>query len=336
MKKISVILLFILVALTACGVKKIAKGPADIIYVLASDEVRDVVQTAVDSTFSYGIRTPEFQRYFQTDWRPLDELNEYIYFPHTIVIADLNVNNTATQFVKGLLSAERLESIKEDTVAMFALPDTWQSIQMLTLIVGYDMQKLADFILERQGWLYSKYDQKYIERQSKYLFNQYEQKDLARKLWHKYHWTMRMPSDYMIIKEYPNRNFVWLGRALPYRWISVSWADGIKTEWLTANGLFDKRQEIGTLYQQIQTEKRFLGYKFMKLGIWDALRMYGLWYHEEKAQGGPFVTYAFYDEQSDRTFVIDMMVYAPGEKVTNYLRHLEIMTRTFQTVEEDQ
>lgn len=335
MKKIPVILLLIVVILSGCGARRMAKGPADVVYVLASDTVREKIQTAIDTTFSFGIRTPEFQHYYMTSWQPLERLREFLYYPHTIVVADMNTNDVASQLVKGLLSAERLVSIQQDTVALFALPDTWQDVQMLIIAAGYDMDKLADFILERQGWLYSKIDQKYLERQARFLFNQYEQKDLARKLANKYGWTMRIPSDYQIIHEYPNRNFVWLGRALPYRWISVSWGQGIKTEWLTANGLFLKREAIGRLYGRIKTEKRFLGHKFVELGEWDALRMWGLWYHADKPQGGPFMTYAFYDQKSDRTYVIDMLVYSPGEKTVNYLRQMEIMTRTFRIPDEE-
>ena len=335
MKKILIILLMVLVVLSGCGTKRFAKGPSDVVYILASKEVKESLQTAIDTTFSFGIRTPEFQRYFSTDWRPLNEMSEYIYFPCTIIIADLNKNDAASHFVKGLLSEERLESIKKDTVAMFALPDTWRRLQMLVMVAGYDMEKLSSFVMERQGWLFNKFNQQYIERQSKYIFNQYEQKDLEKKLWEDYNWTLRIPSDYVVLREYPNRNFIWLGRALPYRWISISWAGGIKTEWLTANGLFNKREKIGKLYQEIRTEERFLGHKFVKLGDRDALRMYGLWYHEDKARGGPFVTYAFYDEHSNRTFVVDMMVFAPGEKSINYIRQMEIMTQTFRTTEQD-
>jgi len=334
-KKVLTIFLISLIALVSCETKRVAKGPTDVIYVLASDEVKNVLQPAIDTTFSFGIRTPQFQRYFYTEWHSFDELSEYIYYPNTIVIADLNRNDAATQFIKGMLNNERYESIKQDTVAMFALEDYWRRIQMFVAVAGYDMDKLSAYILERQGWLYGKFNNKYKERQLKYIYNKYEQRNLAEKLWEKYHWSFRVPSDYFILHEYPMRNFVWLGRGLPYRWMSVSWAAGIKTEWLTANGLFNKRNEIGKIYRNIRTEEKFLGHKFVKFGQWNALRMYGLWYNEEKPQGGPFVSYAFYDEASDRTYVIDLMAFCPGEKYTNYIRQLELIAETFRTTEQE-
>ena len=333
MIKISTISLLFLLAANSCAIRHDAKGPSDVIYVLTSDEVKSKVQVAIDTTFSYGIRTPEFERYFYTDWRPLNLLSEYIKFPNTIVVADLNRQDAATNFIQSLLTDERRDLIKQDTVAMFALEDYWRNKQMLVLIAGYDLDKLSAYILERKAWLYSKFNKKYNERQFQYLYSRLEQKNLSEKLWKVYRWTMRIPSDYLIIREDPAHNFVWLGRGQPYRWISVCWGDGIQTEWLTPNGLYKKREEIGTLYRQIKTEKRFLGYQYEKLAEWDALRMYGLWYHEEQAQGGPFVTYAFYDKVSDRSFVIDMLVFYPGRKNTDYIRFLELMARTFRTTE---
>jgi hypothetical protein len=332
MKRSSIISLVFLLAVCNCATRHDAKGPSDVIYVLASDEVRSKVQVAIDTTFSYGIRTPEFERYFYTDWRPLNLLAEYIKFPNTIIVADMNHEDAATSFIRSLLTAERQNLIKQDTVAMFALEDYWCNKQMLILIAGYDLDQLSAYIMERQAWIYSKFDKKYIERQSRFLYNRLEQKKVADQLLNNYHWTMRVPSDYLILSEDPAYNFVWLGRGQPYCWISVSWADGIQTEWLTPNGLFKKREIIGTLYRQIKTEKRFLGYHYEKLAGWDALRMYGLWYNEGQAQGGPFVTYAFYDKVSDRSFVIDMMVYYPGRKNTPYIRYLEIMAHTFRTI----
>lgn len=332
MKKYPIILLILGVVFSACGSKRVAKGPSDIVYVIASDAAKEKVRLAIDTTFSFGIRTPQFEHYYMTSWQSFEQLHECLHFPHTILVVDMNVNDAASQMAKGLLNGERLQQIEQDTVAIFALPNVWQDIQVLIIAAGYDMDKLADYIVQRKGWIYSKVDQKYVERQSKFLFNQYEQKDLERKLGKRYGWTMRIPSDYQIVHEYPNRNFVWLGRALPYRWISVSWAQGIRTEWLTANGLFLKRERIGRLYGQIKTEKRFLGHRFTKLNGADALKMWGLWYHEEQARGGPFTTYAFYDEPSNRTYVIDMLVYSPGEKTVNYLRQMEIMASTFHSV----
>ena len=135
----------------------------------------------------------------------------------------------------------------------------------------------------------------------------------------------------MIIKEYPEANFVWLGATGPYRWLSVSWEPGIHSEWLTPNGLFNRRNEIGGLYQEVQTNREYLGHRYTEFNQLQALQMTGVWHHTQEAKGGPFITYAFYDPDSDRSFMIDMLMFAPGEKHSVFLRQLEIMAKTFST-----
>jgi hypothetical protein len=59
--------------------------------------------------------------------------------------------------------------------------------------------------------------------------------------------------------------------------------------------------------------------------------MSGLWYHKKEAKGGPFITYSFYDPETDRTFVIDMILFQPVINSSTLLRQVEIMASTFTT-----
>lgn len=50
--------------------------------------------------------------------------------------------------------------------------------------------------------------------------------------------------------------------------------------------------------------------------------------------GGPFVTYAFYDQDSGRIYLVDGMVFAPNFKKREFLRQLEVTAHTFRTQSE--
>ena len=330
-KKIGLLVLIISGMLMNCNQLRESIGGVDDIYIFATDQTREVLGKAIDTTFSYGIRTPEFQRYFSTKWLPVEEFPSYIKFKNIILVADLTQDDLAAEIARGILPKQSLIAAEKDSIHMFAIPDNWARDQMFVLIAGRDLKMVERSILEQKGWLYGKFEEKFEEVQMDYLYGRYEQKKLTNYLWQKYRWTMRIPHDYIIIRELPENNFVWLGRGLPYRWISVTWEDGIQTEWLTNVGLYEKRNEIGKLYGGIMTDKRFLGFQFFKFGEYDALKMYGLWYHIEETQGGPFETYAFYDWRTDRTFIIDMLMYGPGEKLSVLFRGLELTAKTFTT-----
>jgi len=317
--------------LVNCERQREAIGGVDDIYVYSTDTIRAALQQAIDTTFSYGLRTPEFQPYYRVKWTSLEDFPNRVYYRNIILIADLDCHDLAYDIVHGLLPEKSFQAADKDSLNMFAIPDNWAKDQMFVIIAGHDIKTIERSILEQKGWLYAKFEQKFEEEQFDYLYYRMEQVKLTNNFWQKYRWTMRIPRDFVIVKEIPERNFVWLGRGLPYRWISVSWQDGIQTEWLTTNGLYNKRNQIGELYGSNMTEKRFLGFQFTKFGEYDALKMYGLWYHNEETKGGPFETYAFYDWRTDRTFVIDMIMFAPGEKVSVTFRTLEIIAKTFTT-----
>jgi len=324
--------ILLLIGGLGCQRQKPAIGPSEVVYVLASPSMQTRFQSVIDTTFHYGIRTPEFEPFFSTRWIEINRIGDLAAFRNIIVLADLNEKSMGRTVAAALLPADQLELASSDSVYIFALEDRWAKDQMVVLIAGRDTDRMIQNINEQKGWIYSKFDRLYQKYHIAHLYQRGEQPKLARVLWDSYGWTMRIQHDYLVLREYPDKKFVWLGRGFPYRWLSVSWDDGIRTDWLTANGLFNKRQEIGQLYQDIATDTRYLGFKMTRLGEWEALKMTGLWYHEKETLGGPFFSYAFYDSRTDRTFVIDGLIFAPGQKIINLFRQVEMMAGTFTTL----
>ena len=65
-----------------------------------------------------------------------------------------------------------------------------------------------------------------------------------------------------------------------------------------------------------------------------ALETRGTWRMTGDAMGGPFVSYAFFDEDTGRFYLIDGMIYGPryttAEK-REFLRQMEAIAYTFRT-----
>lgn len=47
--------------------------------------------------------------------------------------------------------------------------------------------------------------------------------------------------------------------------------------------------------------------------------------------GGPFVNYTFYDQASDRIYMLDASVFAPGFDKLDFIRQMQAMAHTFRT-----
>ena len=61
----------------------------------------------------------------------------------------------------------------------------------------------------------------------------------------------------------------------------------------------------------------------------------GLWKMENDFMGGPFVNYTIWDEDGNRTVVVDGFVYAPGKDKRNYVMELEAIIQSLRFVQND-
>ena len=66
---------------------------------------------------------------------------------------------------------------------------------------------------------------------------------------------------------------------------------------------------------------------FSRQGI-DYIEMRGLWTLEGGFMGGPFISYAFIDEETSRAVVVTGFVYAPRDEKRELLRQVEALMYT--------
>jgi len=338
-QKLLILLLIFSTLFNACGkngkkFKEKSKGPLDVIYVLSDVETWETLKHAVDTCFSeYGIRTPEFQPFFHTSWYDIGKLKIFARYKNLMVLADLNKEGFAQKLAVNTLPPDHLALAKQDSVNVFSIDDNYARDQVFMLVAGSDMKKVAQHLIDRRETIFARFNRQYRIRYKDDIYDNREQKDMTKIFWNKYQWTFRMPKKFIILKESPDSNFVWIGANLPYRWFSVYWEEGMNTKLLTANGLMEKRQEIGeNFYDDVKADTTYLSHYFTKIKDWDALKMTGLWFAVKEAKGGPFISYAFYDSYSDRTFILDMLIFEPSpDKVTDYYRQMEIIANTFTT-----
>ncbi|MCW8802835.1 MAG: DUF4837 family protein, partial [Ignavibacteriaceae bacterium] len=62
-----------------------------------------------------------------------------------------------------------------------------------------------------------------------------------------------------------------------------------------------------------------------------ALFTQGLWELNIKGMGGPFVNYFFYDEKTQRIYMIDGSVYAPKYYKRNLIQQMDVTLQSFRT-----
>ena len=119
-----------------------------------------------------------------------------------------------------------------------------------------------------------------------------------------------------------------MGRDIPYRWIAVQWKDG-----LAYSDSASVSSYIMTLstkhFGHIQYSDYLLKIEPVTFNKWGAWKITGLWESIEEAQGGPFISYLFYDETTDRSFFIHSMIFHPGQDKFLLLKQVDIVAHSF-------
>ena len=97
-----------------------------------------------------------------------------------------------------------------------------------------------------------------------------------------------------------------------------------------------KRNEIGSkFYRGDQVEEKFEEpvYEEVEFLGKRAGKLSALWQNEKEVCGGSFISYCFYDENSERIYMLDYALFYPrlDKRKRPYLRRGEILLHTFRT-----
>ena len=326
-------LIFLSIIFFGCNYKPRAGGIENHLNIVASFEDLPHVKSIVDSIFGRAIYTPAPETYFDITYvSPLD-FNEIKRSHNLLVLSVIGIKDTtADRIVRSVLPQDQLDLATGGDNQIFSKKDFFARGQVFSLVVGQHPSDLIRGLRDRGSWLFKQYDQAFIERQKNHLFKRREEKELSSELLEKYSWELRIQHDYVMINEQPERNLVWIGRAFPYRWFAVNWIErpkSSKIDYLMASEMVNDFP--AAYYDKIRFKDTFRLIEPVKLSDWDAWRVEGLWEHIEEIKGGPFISYVFYDDITDRLFHLNLLVYSPGQKKIISLRQMDIMAHTFKT-----
>ncbi len=145
-------------------------------------------------------------------------------------------------------------------------------------------------------------------------------------------YTFKIPLDYKIVLDDKDNHILWLASHGIRRWFLVQWEEVddipvIDTDWMLNN-----RDSLGiSLFDSVRVNRDYVSSERIKIGDWVVLKVMGLYEKINEQLGGPYVSFAFYDEKTKRRYFIDGAVFAPGDEKLKYLRTIELMAKSFRT-----
>lgn len=348
-RKSTLISIFIFITTVAfiysCGEKKPAVGEEDLIYVVADSSEYYELEATLRQVFGKVIYTPQPENLFELKRVSVNKIDDIKNKKNIVITAPLNSGSYTSQYINTILDSTVKELVKSDSEFVFNKYDLWARDQLVSIMTAPTLEKLKTKMLQNhEDILY--YFQKISDRRLfKSLYNEkYEQKDIEAKLLDKYGWIIYAQADFQLALEKPEDNFVWFRRAPGSdmeRWIFVHWIDNASPSFLDKDSIYTERNRITGKYyvtsdnsasveiadSYINTEEvNFLGRY--------ALMTQGLWRMDDKSMGGPFINYTFYDEASNRIYMLDGSIYAPKYYKKRLIQQVDVLLQSFMTKEE--
>ncbi len=266
---------------------------------------------------------------------------------NVVFAAALSDTSTESRFVRAAFSPDAQATIEDGQSAFVERQDVWRRNQQVVYLAAPDKGDLTELIRDSGSEMRSSFNLAERQRLQRDMFDKGRQFDLEDSLLAGHDFAIQVQHDYLIAID--TTNFVYLRRILSDTWrsIFVYYEDYADPMALTPEWIYQKRDSLGQLYLLgnaggfVQIDRRrpleaenvdFLDrYGFEVRGLWHLVGPDSEGEIVSYGAGGPFLTYAFYDEETGRNYLIDGMVFAPGFDKREFLRQLEVIAHTFKS-----
>ena len=269
---------------------------------------------------------------------------------NVVFVASLDDTTTnEARFIKSILSEEALQAILDGGTAVVPRDNVWRKRQQVFYITAASPEGLVTAIEEDGPGIVYKFNEVSRRRLQREMFDIGRQPEIERYLMDNHGFAVHGQHDYMVAMD--TSNFIWLRRNLSDTWRSVFiyYEENADPSKLSPEWIYQIRDRLtrrfvqGTLGGWVEIDQR-RPLESEEINFKDryAYEVRGLWHMvgEENGvkfpfgEGGPFLTYAFYDEPTGRLYLIDGMVFAPNYPKREFLRQLEVIAYTFRTLQD--
>ncbi len=259
-------------------------------------------------------------------------------------------SNVVSQFISSRLDASVKEMIQSGQPGVIPRPNLWRKDQMVVYLTADTPDQLVSAIHDKSEDLLYTFNNITRQRTEVEMFKRGRQVEIEDELLEKHGFAVNAQHDYFVAVD--TTNFIWLRRVISsetWRSLFIYFEENANPGDLSPEWIYAKRDSLtkeymeGTVAGYVEIDHRralnteninFLDrYGFETRGLWHMVI-------DEEGQklpigmGGAFLTYAFYDEDSGRNYLIDGMIFAPNYPKREFLRQMEVIAHTFRSQEE--
>lgn len=269
---------------------------------------------------------------------------------NVIFVEPLNADTREAEFLRAQLSDEVQDAVRDGEIVIVPREDFWRQDQYIYFVTANTEEQLAEAIEEHGPRIRDAFHEATLDRMHVDMFEKGRQQELEESLMDEYGFAVNMQHDYRIAAD--TSNFVWLRRVLPdtRREMWIHYIEGGDPAQITPDWVHEQRDSLNRRYLRgdldgfVQTDYRrpleteetsFLGrFGYQSRGLWYMVGETEGGDLVQHGAGGPFVNYTFYDQETDRIYMIEGQVFAPEYEKRDFLRQMEVIAQTFRTEED--
>jgi hypothetical protein len=264
-------------------------------------------------------------------------------YPNIVFVTTLDDRSKDSRVMRTYFTDNSLEQIREnEDLFMFARENEFARGQQVLHLFSQTEEALLQKLEQNKEKLYQYFLGFERDRLSQKLFSGLPGRELTNYVQERHGFRLHFPVGYEVAIE--KENFIWL-RLLDQEidksiWIGYQQYDDenvfTKENILKLRGSFAKSYIWGsdsTTYMRTEQDVPVITREINFNGNY-AVEMRGLWRLNEMVMGGPFISYTFVDEATNRLYYIEGFVYAPGEDKREPIREVEAILHTFKSTAE--
>lgn len=307
------------------------------IYVLADSSIWRSTENVIKETYERPLVTPQHETVFTVIHK---DFNNFMRYKNLVFLATLEDSGLVSDAVKSILKPELIDKVKNGNY-VFIKKDEWARDQFIMFLVSNNAAELIQKISENNNYLFNLYDTYWTEVRAEFFVRGSKESEAENRLLENYGWKLRIQDDFYIDVEDAVEKFVMFSKNFPEQWIGVHWIDTKDPSVISKAWCIKKRNEIGAkFYRGDQVEEKFEDpvYEEVEFLGKRAGKLSALWQNEKEVCGGSFINYCFYDEYSERIYMLDYALYypRPDKRKRPYLRKGDIILHTFRTKNVDE
>jgi len=336
MKALFISIISLIFILAGCDVPREAGGSYRKIPVLADREEIAEIAPLLKDALEREIVTPRHEKIFELEFVDTTGYDRILNARTSIIIASLESPGPAGQFIRNALSSRVIKGVQANEYWLAEKEDLWATGQLVVLLTAPDIDALSVRLALGGDELFQIVNNSVNERVGNWLFGRTfregEKFEVEDSIARDYGFGIRVPRYWDWEKGSGEKRFIWLRTLEPERWVFVWWTELDSTMDFSVDSWRHIRDSLCAIYYEgdsvsphytPETTGTYIGGR-------PAVEIRALWENNRNKLGGPIVSYVFSDPDKKRLYIVDGAVFAPVIKKEPYLRHVEIVCRSFR------